>query len=375
MSRSIELALLLALAPASAQEVGLGTLSQLRTRVEEAARDGISAQELEQLASAALQLAEEGGSRRKFWDALGVVAELCAAGPFVEARAPRARALELLALRDSDARRWSSLLAQSFLPALARLPREEWAHELAAYEQMLDERLAAAESERVRAELMHAKAFSYVFIDRRWDWLSDERRGGALELLAEVERRFGALPVPGTGEPRTETIARRARELEYELTRLGFGAPAPASAGVDLDNAALDIAAARGRIVVLDFWTSFCQPCLALVPGVRQLLDELAGQPVVYYGVCGDNDRLAGQATARRVGMSWRNLWDGPLGSEGPASKAWRVAARGWPSVFVLDAQGRIRSKLVGQEQIEAELKRVLLELLAEREQEQGQGR
>ena len=59
-----------------------------------------------------------------------------------------------------------------------------------------------------------------------------------------------------------------------------------------------------------------------------------------------------------------RNLWDGPLGTEGPASIAWNVRAMGWPSVFVIDQAGRIRFKLRGKDQVETELEAAIRSLL-----------
>ena len=343
--------------------------SDLRSRVAEAGRDGISSDELVALSDEAFALARESSSRVAFWNAVSLVSELCSAGPFAATREVRARALGLLARHDSDTLRWSSLVTKRFLPAFARIPRSDWAHELAEYDRVLDELRERATSDRVRAELLYAKAFGRVFINRRWDWLSEAELSDTIERLAVLQRRFEHLPIPGTGKPEVETVGARAKQHEYELTNLRFGAPAPRTSGVDLENAAIDIADHAGQVVVLDFWTTFCQPCLALVPGVRRLMDELVDEPVVYIGVNGDTDRLAGLATRDRVGMTWRNLWDPPRashGAGGPVAIAWNVPALGWPSVFVLDAQGRIRFKLRGKEQVDDRLEASIRALLAE---------
>ncbi|MEM7205438.1 MAG: TlpA disulfide reductase family protein [Planctomycetota bacterium] len=339
----------------------------LRERAEAAAADGLSGVELEALAEEALALAERGGARRQFWTALTLAAELCAAGPPPQARGVRARALALLARRPTDAMRWSTLLTRGFLPPLATLPRAAWAAELAHYETTLATLTEAASSDPVRAELLHARALARLFIDRRWDWLTAAQREETIALLTDLEEHFGTLPVPGTSKPDVDTVGRRAKALGDELARLHFGAPAPRTTGVDLDHRPFDLAQARGDIVVLDFWTSFCQPCLALVPRMRERLAALEGKPVTYLGVCGDTDQSAGRATAQRVGMTWRNLWDGPRGTDGPASTAWGVPALGWPSVFVIDGEGRIRYKLRGARQVEAELDGAVQALLAER--------
>lgn len=367
MSFPVTLAILLA-AAASPPETG-AMQSGLRTQVDAAMEGGISSTELETLSNEAFHLADQATSRISFWNAISLVAELCQVGPCLDARGVRVRALEALAQHDSDTMRWSSLVTRRFLPAFEKIPRDEWARELAAYDDALDALCEQTSSDRVRSELIYAKAFSRVFIDRRWNWLTERERRKTLGILADLAGRFGDLPLPGTSGPRVRTVGQRARQHDYELNELHFGAPAPPTSGIDLEGNPLDVGDYRGKVIVVDFWTSFCQPCLALVPGVRELLGDFEGEPVVYLGVCGDTERLAGRATAQRVGMTWRNLWDGPLGTDGPAATAWDVSAIGWPSVFVIDQEGRIQYKLRGKEQVEAELEQALRYLLAERKE------
>ena len=99
---------------------------------------------------------------------------------------------------------------------------------------------------------------------------------------------LSSLPCPGSRGPHIETVNDRTAKYRYELGKLYFGAPAPLIVGVDLEGKPFDTAELEGKVVVLDFWTSFCQPCLAMVPDVRLLLKELAGEPVLYIGLNGD---------------------------------------------------------------------------------------
>lgn len=117
---------------------------------------------------------------------------------------------------------------------------------------------------------------------------------------------------------------------------------------------------------MLDFWTSFCKPCLALVPHTRALLDDLEGEPVTFLGVNGDAKRQLGLRTAVRTGMSWPSVWDGTNGPTGPIATAYHVPAIGWPAVVVLDARGRIRYKLQGYEQVHLHLEGAIRALLRE---------
>lgn len=339
------------------------TLADLRSEFAGRSGEALSAEQTEALGSQALALAGKATSRGSFWNAMSFVAELCELAPAAAARPLRAQALEALTGRFSDAMRWSSLVTNRFIPRFEKVSRSEWASELDEYDRVLDRLSRNTTNDRVRAELLYAKARVRIHIERRWDWLTPEARRQTVALLDTLANTFGELPCPGDG---STLIRDRARQHDYELEKLYFGAPAPAASGTDLMGEPVDIEDYREKIVVLDFWTSFCQPCLVMVPHIQELLDKLDGQPVVYLGVNGDVERSQALRTAQRFQMTWRNLWDGSEGQSGPAFTAWDVAARGLPSVFVLDGRGHIRYKLVGLDEVQEKLDGAITKLLAE---------
>jgi hypothetical protein len=59
--------------------------------------------------------------------------------------------------------------------------------------------------------------------------------------------------------------------------------------------------------------------------------------------------------------ITWRSWWDGPKGTDGPLSKKWNV--RGWPTIYVLDAQGVIRFKDVFEKEMDEAVDQLLKEL------------
>ncbi|MEM7308750.1 MAG: serine hydrolase [Planctomycetota bacterium] len=302
-------------------------------------------------------------SREELWSALTELAAECRERPAAETRAWREQALALLVERPSDTRRWSSLLATAFLPPVTAAEPGVAQELLEEHDRLLRGLLDRAGTDAVRAELLHARVLAHVLTERQLG-ITDAARRRALAVLDELVRVHGQRTVPGGAEP--ESLASRAAPLVRELERLARGAFAPDLSGIDLAGDPLDLKDLRGRIVVVDFWTSFCSPCLALVPEGRRLLDTYGDDGVVYLGVCGDETREEGSRTARRTGMTWRNLWDGPRGTAGPASTAWCVEAVGWPSVFVVDRDGRIRERLHGADVIRQRLEPLLRALLEE---------
>lgn len=350
---------------ASAQD----SASALRRDLAEQSADGLTESEAVALARRGMDLATQAGSANERFNAFASLSAICAVAPTPAAREIRRSALGLLAGQFHDARRWSVLLVEGFLPAFDRLPVQSWPDELRHYESILDEIGAGPvderAAERVRAELAWGRAYVRLHLDRETDWLDETQRAGTLAQLESIDARFGTLSVPGAHGSETDTVGERARAAMEEMRALAFGAPAPATSGVALDGSTIDLADHRGRVVVLDFWTSFCLPCLAMVPHTRQMLEQLEGEPVSFFGVCGDESQQKGLATVRRTGMTWPSFWDGPSGSGGPIATDWHVAS--WPTVYVLDGNGLIRFKFHSREEAEAGLERAIRTLLAER--------
>ncbi len=97
-----------------------------------------------------------------------------------------------------------------------------------------------------------------------------------------------------------------------------------------------------------------------MYPYERSLVKKLAGKPFALIGVNSDRDREKLKDVLEEENISWRSFWNGPEGTSGPISKAWNV--RAWPTIYVLDGEGKIRYKDVHG----AELDKALETLMAE---------
>lgn len=77
----------------------------------------------------------------------------------------------------------------------------------------------------------------------------------------------------------------------------GFiGSPAPPFASRDLDGNPVSLESLKGRVLLLEFWATWCGPCIAALPQTQRLAEKFADRPVTILGVNTDNDQMIDQA-------------------------------------------------------------------------------
>ena len=79
-----------------------------------------------------------------------------------------------------------------------------------------------------------------------------------------------------------------------------------------------------------------------MYPHERSLVEKLADKPFAIIGVNSDKDRDKLKETMKEEKITWRSFWNGGS-TGGPISTEWNV--RGWPTIYVIDADGVIRHK------------------------------
>jgi thiol-disulfide isomerase/thioredoxin len=150
-------------------------------------------------------------------------------------------------------------------------------------------------------------------------------------------------PRDGKEQPWLKTEAEK--ELN-QLLHLSLGRAAPEIEGESIDGKQLKLSDSHGKITVLSFWATWCGPCMQMVPMERALTERMKGRPFALIGVNGDGILPDALRAVAREKITWSSFWNGKGGSDGPISSAWNVS--GWPTVYLLDANGIIRFKFEG---------------------------
>jgi hypothetical protein len=97
-----------------------------------------------------------------------------------------------------------------------------------------------------------------------------------------------------------------------------------------------------------------------MYPHERSLVKRLAGQPFALLGINSDRNRDELKKVLVQEQITWRSFWNGGS-TGGPISSTWGV--RSWPTIYVLDADGRIRYQNVRGEAMDQAVDTLLTEL------------
>lgn len=98
----------------------------------------------------------------------------------------------------------------------------------------------------------------------------------------------------------------------------------------------------RGRVVVLNFWATWCPPCVEELPSLMNMQGQLRGRGVVVLGVSIDVDQDAYHRFLKQHGVNFLTVRD-------PEQKvAAMYGTSGWPETYIIDRQGVMRRKFIG---------------------------
>jgi cytochrome c-type biogenesis protein len=134
--------------------------------------------------------------------------------------------------------------------------------------------------------------------------------------------------------------------------------PAPDVQFAKMDGGSLRLADLRGRVVVLNFWATWCIPCRSEIPALSAMEKALSGEGLTVVGVSYDDTAELVQEFQKDLKQEYTVVLGGKeVGSQLPASPL--------PTTYIIDRQGQIREKFIGersQAAFEAVIKPLLLE-------------
>jgi cytochrome c biogenesis protein CcmG, thiol:disulfide interchange protein DsbE len=173
-------------------------------------------------------------------------------------------------------------------------------------------------------------------------------RSGRLLILAVLVVAAVVLPAGaallGRGQPVPELEVRTPPSSVSTAARTyPPGTPAPALRLQGLDGGRVDLTALRGRPVVVNFWATWCDPCVREFPLLRQAAATHRPDRLAIVGVLTNDRPAAARAFVRRHHAAW------PVGIDPDAATAGRWGAVGLPHTFFIRPDGTLASHQLGE--------------------------
>ena len=142
--------------------------------------------------------------------------------------------------------------------------------------------------------------------------------------------------------PRLETLATGDDGLIAEADRQLL----PSVVGTTLDGRPLDLASYRGKVVVLNFWASWCPPCREEGPVLQEVAAQSKPLGVEFVGVNVKDEKASAIAFERKAGVTYPSLHDQP----GALLLRFRqVVPQTPPTTLIVDREGRIAGFYAGK--------------------------
>jgi peroxiredoxin/uncharacterized cupredoxin-like copper-binding protein len=139
--------------------------------------------------------------------------------------------------------------------------------------------------------------------------------------------------------------------LSMQLGPVVEGAMAPEINLATPDGGTLALSSLRGKVVLIDFWASWCGPCRKENPAVKAIYEKYKNKGFEIYGVSLDNDGAKWKAAIAKDGLTWKHVSE-LKGWTSTAGEAYGVSSI--PATFLIDKEGRIVKSGFRSHQLEA---------------------
>ena len=120
------------------------------------------------------------------------------------------------------------------------------------------------------------------------------------------------------------------------------GKPAPDFEATTVDGRPFKLSNLRGKIVLLDFWATWCAPCTAALPTLKQAQEQYGGAGLVIVGVTIDRTAEVARKFVTDKQVGWTQVW-AEKGTRGPLAERYGVTTV--PATFLIAPDGNVLAK------------------------------
>lgn len=198
------------------------------------------------------------------------------------------------------------------------------------------------------AQILFMKALLYIEV------LDDTEKGTA--LVKQIKTDFPETTQGKRADAMLDSIQKQeaVKKIQRGLTA---GSKFPDFDEKDLAGKPLSVANYKGKVVLIDFWATWCGPCVAEFPNVLKTYEKYHPKGFEMIGISLDQDEKALKTFIKERGVTWQQFFDG----KGWGNKlAGKYGVNSIPATYLLDGEGKILAKNLRGEALETEVGKAL---------------
>ncbi len=184
-----------------------------------------------------------------------------------------------------------------------------------------------------------AEAMLQLAIAREFAGKDDD----AVKWYERIVKDFAALPVAKKASGATRRIQCVGKTIEL--------------AGTDLKGNAVDLRNQKGKVVIIHYWATWCEPCKQDLSVLKDMQAKYGKENVVMIGVNVDNQRSDAEAYLKENPLPWSQLYE-PGGLDSRLSNELGVLTL--PTMLLLDKEGKVISRNLHAGEVDRELRSLL---------------
>jgi thiol-disulfide isomerase/thioredoxin len=228
----------------------------------------------------------------------------------------------------------------------AKASEGEFSKDLAGFDEIVERNKAAAADDLAQVLIMKG-AFYLQVLD-----MPDK----AVAIFEDIEKKYPKTEAAEMARKMISAIGRQEAAAKVQAA-LKPGAVFPPFEEKDMNGKPLSLAAFKGKVVLVDFWATWCPPCVAEMPNVVAAYGKYHDKGFDIVGISLDESRPELESFLKKNDMTWPQYFDG---------KGWenvladRYGIRSIPATFLLDREGRIIGRDLRGEALEKAVAKAL---------------